>query len=450
MSEISWDKTHIAKVGTEGVIDENTNKELGSPPIGIKQIMKLRERIEPWLTALFQTEHLNLLIGTGLTTAVCGKADVKSTGMQNPQFTLYRDNIEIHSTISASAAIRGKPNAEDIFRTAIELVRGLEIADHKDVDKLKDEINKHLKTFINGINQCERNFAQQRTNVSGKYTEAEQNAELAFLYLKSFLLSHTARATSRERLQIFTTNYDRFIEYALDDSGVLWLDRFYGTLNPTFRNTRLELDYHYNPPGIRGEPRYVEGVTRLTKLHGSIDWALSGRDIVRMPWRFGECEVVDNPLGKVLIYPNSAKDMETGYYPYAELFRDFSSSVCRPNSVVVTYGYGFGDDHINRVLEDMLRIPSTHLLAIAYNDDDQKFSRFLQRQNKAQFSLLKGPHFADLTNLVDYYLPKPAIDTITMRMMDIKRKRAEIEKRDDDRKSPGDVDEKELRIEDLL
>lgn len=31
---------------------------------------KLRPRIEPWLTALFQSEHLSLLIGSGLTHAI--------------------------------------------------------------------------------------------------------------------------------------------------------------------------------------------------------------------------------------------------------------------------------------------------------------------------------------------------------------------------------------------
>ena len=32
---------------------------------------KHREHIEPWLSALFQAEHLNLLVGSGLTTAIC-------------------------------------------------------------------------------------------------------------------------------------------------------------------------------------------------------------------------------------------------------------------------------------------------------------------------------------------------------------------------------------------
>lgn len=30
----------------------------------------LRSRVEPWLTSLFQSEHLSLLVGSGLTTAI--------------------------------------------------------------------------------------------------------------------------------------------------------------------------------------------------------------------------------------------------------------------------------------------------------------------------------------------------------------------------------------------
>lgn len=40
---------------------------------------ELRSRIEPWLTSLFQSEHLSLLVGSGLTTAIqidaCGSAN---------------------------------------------------------------------------------------------------------------------------------------------------------------------------------------------------------------------------------------------------------------------------------------------------------------------------------------------------------------------------------------
>lgn len=124
----------------------------------------------------------------------------------------------------------------------------------------------------------------------------------------------------------------------------------------------------------------------------------------------------------VMIYPNPAKDVETTAYPYAELFRDMAAALCRPNAVVVTYGYGFGDDHINRVLVDMLTIPSSHLVIITYGVDD-RIKNFCSRTRAAQVSLLIGPHFASLDNLVEYYLPKPALDYVTGRLTDLMRHR---------------------------
>ena len=102
---------------------------------------------------------------------------------------------------------------------------------------------------------------------------------------------------------------------------------------------------HYSPPGVV-ENRDLEGVIRLSKLHGSIDWRSRNRIIYRAPIGFGASEhdrqFPENPSESVLVCPNPAKDTETLAHPYAELFRDFAAAVCRPGSVLVTYGYGFG------------------------------------------------------------------------------------------------------------
>ena len=187
---------------------------------------------------------------------------------------------------------------------------------------------------------------------------------------------------------------------------------------------RVDLDYHYNPPGIRGEPRYVEGVVRFTKLHGSIDWKFEDDQIIRIPLPFGE-NVNENffadPYDKVVIYPNSAKAIETAFFPYSELFRDFSTAICRPNSVLVTYNYGFGDSHINRIILDMLTIPSTHLVILSY--DLAKIKNFISKCNEAQLTLLIGKEIGDFEKLANYYLPKPAIDRITDRQTRLLEKR---------------------------
>jgi len=242
------------------------------------------------------------------------------------------------------------------------------------------------------------------------------------------LLSFASRAASRERLHVFTSNYDRLIERGCDLAGLRIIDRFVGALNPVFRASRVEIDMHYNPPGIRGEPRFMEGVVRFTKLHGSVDWFFdkSERRIYRNGIPFGapadHTDIPKRPVETAMIYPNPAKDIETTQYPYAELFRDFAAAVCRPNAVVVTYGYGFGDDHINRVLLDMLTIPSTHLVIVAY-DANVRLKGFCAKTRDAQVSLLVGPHFADLSTLVENYLPKPALDYITGRMTELMKHR---------------------------
>lgn len=386
-----------------------------------------RQKIEPWLSAIFQSEHFSLLVGSGLTNALAYIAKIGAQGMGRLALTgdAYRNKITTSADKSASAMERGEANLEDDFRVALELLKGYEILEDTNHSGLKTELNTQLNKFIKSILSTERAFKEQLYSDDVAKQEAAINA---FGYLQAFLLSFSSRSASRERLNIFTTNYDRFLEYGCDEVGVILLDRFKGKLQPIFRNTRLELDYHYNPPGIRGEPRYVEGVARIAKLHGSIDWNFKGQGkIIRALLPFGAADthpdIPKDATDHVVIYPNSAKDIETAYYPYSELFRDFSTAICRPNSAIVTYGYGFGDSHINRIIADMFTIPSTHLVIIAFSDPGDRVQKFLRDKNKAQYTLLMGSHFGDLEQLVDNYLPKSAIDRLTIKMKDLIGKR---------------------------
>ncbi|HCP94191.1 MAG TPA: fibronectin-binding protein (FBP) [Bacteroidetes bacterium] len=424
---IDWSEKHILKTNTK-IISTSDTEEIKAE--------ELKKDIEPWLSAIFQSEHLSLLIGSGLTSAISFLSGVKPQEMW--RLTLAHalaNKIKEKADESAIKTNRGEANIEDDIRIALELINGLNIIDDARGSELNAELNTKLLEFINSILKTENDFLEKLNN-------EDANAIKAFNLLKSFILSFTSRAASRERLNMFTTNYDRFIELACDATGVLLLDRFKGKLQPIFRNTRLELDYHYNPPGIRGEPRYVEGVARLTKLHGSVDWKFEKDKIIKALLPFGATNthpaIPKNITEQVVIYPNSSKDLETSFYPYAELFRDFSSAICQPNSVIITYGYGFGDSHINRVIEDMLTIPSTHLVIIAYDRNSAKegepnnfgaarerIIKFLENKNSAQCTLLIGEHFGELTNLVEYYLPKSAIDRLTIKMQKLKDNRGD-------------------------
>lgn len=385
---------------------------------------ELREHIEPWLTSLFQSEHLSLLAGSGLTHGVhylaAGQA---AAGMERLPITTYQDKINAAAEASASLAGRKAGNVEDQLRVANELLRGLEILQDEQADTLREELEAGMTTFAESILKSETGIA----------AAPDSQREQAFNTLVTFLMSFASRIGTRDRLSIFTTNYDRLIEAGAELAGVHLLDRFLGNLMPIFRSSRLDLDMHYNPPGIRGEPRYLEGVARFTKLHGSVDWIQTGKDIRRIGLPFG-ADTVEPYLQapgldgatthKLMIYPNAAKDRETADYPYVELFRDLASAVCRPNSTLVTYGYSFGDEHINRVIRDMLTIPSTHLVVISFDD---RLGRIMETYEQigrpSQISLLIGPALADLTTLTENYLPKAAIDKTTFRMSELLKQR---------------------------
>jgi hypothetical protein len=309
------------------------------------------------------------------------------------------------------------------------LLRGTEIIKRGDPD-----FKEKAKELNNDLNQILNDFATSiLTGENELITAKAEKLEKAFNYLVSFLMSFASRTGTRDRLQIFTTNYDRFVEAGADVAGLHLLDRFVGSLAPIFRSSRLDVDIHYNPPGIRGEPRYLEGVAKFTKLHGSVDWVSAEKNIRRIGIPFGTESIAPYLKApglsgvdalQLMIYPNSAKDRETAAYPYVELFRDFAAAVCRPNNTLISFGYSFGDEHINRVIEDMLTIPSTHLVVISRGDPLERIMQMYEKMGRhVQITLLIGNHLGDFQTLVDNYLPKPAIDRTTFRMAELLKSR---------------------------
>lgn len=414
---MQWDNDHIVHIGGE----------TQAPADPASETAAWRKRIEPWLSAVFQAEHLSLLLGNGFTTGIANHAGGAPVTMGASAFSCpNEDKVNAYAKKMAEGMGRGSANIEDQLSAALSLLAGLQILEHADVSAWETAIDKVLKGFINSVLATEKSIRE------GIDKPPAASGPLAREVLVSFLMSFASRSASRERLHIFTTNYDRVIECGCDYAGLRIIDRFVGAIEPEFRSSRLHVDMHYTPPGIRGEPRHLEGVVHLTKLHGSLDWRYEKRRLYRVGLPFGaeasHPGVPNNPRSSVMIYPNAVKDVETAAYPYADLFRDFSSSICQPNNVLVSYGYGFGDDHVNRIVADMLTIPSTHLVVLGWGSKPhERVASFIERVGRPQqLTLLLGKHFGDIRQLVEHYLPKPAIDPLTIRMSELVERRGKL------------------------
>jgi hypothetical protein len=113
-NDIEWDKQHVLKTSTECSCFSD------SP-----DAKEWRPKIEPWLSAIFQSEHFSLLVGSGLTNALSFMAKISAQGMGRLSLTgTYKDKVKISADKSASAMERGEANLEDDFRIGLELLRG--------------------------------------------------------------------------------------------------------------------------------------------------------------------------------------------------------------------------------------------------------------------------------------------------------------------------------------
>lgn len=158
---------------------------------------------------------------------------------------------------------------------------------------------------------------------------------------------------------VFTTNYDLLNEAAMDSLGIPYTNGFSGVVERRFNPSvfRYALAEQIDVSSQRWAS--VENFVYLCKLHGSVSWSEEGKSL--FPIR----ETLPPPLepqARVMIYPTPAKQAASLGSPYSDLFREFQGRIARDQSVLITIGYSFGDDHVNNIIFQALTIPTFRLV----------------------------------------------------------------------------------------
>ncbi|MEN3039505.1 MAG: fibronectin-binding protein (FBP), partial [Candidatus Kryptonium sp.] len=136
--------------------------------------LKIRRKVEPWLTAFFQSEHLSLLVGSGLSIALSNGNNM----MSRIEFKndAYKNLIKDKADTEAKDSGRGEANLEDDLSVAIKLLEGYKITKDKNEEVLEKEITENLEKLIENVITIEKKLDQEK-----------------LLLLKKFLLSFGSR-----------------------------------------------------------------------------------------------------------------------------------------------------------------------------------------------------------------------------------------------------------------
>ena len=188
-----------------------------------------------------------------------------------------------------------------------------------------------------------------------------------------------ARDPTLGRAHLFTVNYDLLVEAAADDLRVRYSTGFIGTVEPKFDASAYSLDLYYPGEVSEGRVQRFDKFFHLYKLHGSVDWRrASSSDLVRADSRslprwtdwqgWARSDKLDyllsGPGDAVAILPTESKYLQSIGMPYAHLFRALDGHLKTAQTFFLILGYGFGDEHINRIIDEALTNPGLVVLIV--------------------------------------------------------------------------------------
>ena len=198
----------------------------------------------------------------------------------------------------------------------------------------------------------------------------------------AFLSKLVARDSNLGRTHLFTLNYDTLFEQALELLGIQYFDGFTGRAAARFDPSVYGLDVYYPGEVAEGRVRRFDKFLHFYKLHGSIHWfeqdgEMRARHPDLAPFKsYAAKSSADKATSlatladhapSVGILPTANKFAQTLTMPYAHLFRSFQVRLGIPQTFLLVLGYGFGDDHVSRIIENALMNPSLVMLVIEPN-----------------------------------------------------------------------------------
>ena len=192
-----------------------------------------------------------------------------------------------------------------------------------------------------------------------------------------------------KQINLFTTNVDLFLDFSLEESGVVFNDGFFGRSTPIFGAENFNT--HASKISTFHEFRSEVPIFNLFKLHGSVNWKILNKDkigydygltvlkdiidedfdenlFLKIPEENISCiktlmERIPDPQNKsilenfiqkynklIMINPTKEKFKTTIINStYYELLRMYSNYLERENSVLFVFGFSFADEHIRDI-----------------------------------------------------------------------------------------------------
>lgn len=394
--------------------------------------------LEAHLASLLRLENIGLLLGAGASVAAGGLTMIALWTRFVAEFPADAAWMVEHGFIRAEAAALPRPVTPNFEH----LIDSLEIAlsdwtrqmgmfgdnpiDYAPGERALEEKLSDLKKVKAALFRTVVSAALLRQEwwLSPSGVESDDEGLASQRTILQKLVS--ARQPGQSSPWVFTTNYDLAIEWAAESIDLQVSNGFLGTHTRRFSPQSFDLGFRNTQ--ARGEARFGVYNIYLVKLHGSLTWKQEGGQVFEVSAQLAH-QRIDNFMAEqdgedlgLMVMPRAAKYMDTIGYVLGELFRRFAEFMSKPQSCLILCGYGFGDEHINRLLRSALLNPTLQLVIYSsgFNGDptDQSLPpalrKLLSLKNPRITVVGGGSSYAYIDSLARH-LPDPLIYDEDMR-----------------------------------
>ena len=374
------------------------------------------DELKAYLASLMRLENVGVLLGSGASADVGGmtmKGTWKHFEKKCPKEKKWLEKEKFIESRSEKYTVLpfGKeidyPNLEELLDTL-----AISIAEWRRVEgaKLKDARDVRAAIYRSLVEASKLNDTWWQ-NIEDTDPSKKKLGD----HKKMLQRLSSSRQPGQSSPWIFTTNYDLAVEWAADSIDLSIINGFLGLHSRKFAPQSFDLGYRNVQ--ARGEARFGAYNIYLAKLHGSLTWKEIDGQFYEIQaheaWRDiqefmeGNC---DKPPFTVM--PSAAKYVQTIGLLLGELFRRFAEFLNRPQTVLVVCGYGFGDEHVNRLLASAFLNPTFQLViyfpGFKKLSEDKNLPLALQRLIDIKSPRVTIVGDADFRQFVNH-LPDPVI-----------------------------------------
>ena len=322
----------MAKIETLYIPKNNDDQES-------QTLVDVNEKLFDTLRKCFQSGHINFIIGSGASmpaTPLMGDIEKKLE-------SLYKDKKDTEAEAKEKEFLKTiKPSMDALIDPS------------KAETEQKGKNDGVLKTYQSFLGNLEEILNERKNPILPK------------------------------QVNIFTTNYDLFIEKASESSeGLILNDGF--LRSPSIKqNYEFDSQSFFNAVYHNGNVynyRVELPTINLIKVHGSCSWRKA--DSARIVFRVDtETPYEDGTLGVIL--PRKQKFQETILNQvHYDLLRLYANELDRENALLIAFGFSFADEHILDITKRALKNPTLKLVIFSYSKEESKdyHDKFLGHSN---------------------------------------------------------------------